>query len=95
MSEVQNKSVITLDGPVVAWAGSIFCGATLLFWGWVAVTLIEVRAEVALLHDQREQSLSIVTERLTMLGGRVGRLEEQVERLRYGPGQQGSEQKRQ
>lgn len=76
-----------MDSTVAAWAGSIFCGATLLFWGWVAVTLIEVRTEVGLLRDQRDQAASVVIERLTTLAGRVARLEEQVERLRYGPAQ--------
>lgn len=87
MGDVQNQRGQFLDSTVAAWAGSIFCGATLLFWGWVAVTLIEVRTEVGLLRDQRDQAASVVIERLTTIAGRVARLEEQVERLRSGPAQ--------
>ena len=57
------------------------------------MTLIEVRTQVGYLSEARDQTSSLVIERLTTLTARVIRLEDQVERLRYGPGAQGNERK--
>lgn len=94
MSSSEDGKNVVLSSQLVVWVLSIAGTATVLFWSWVAVTLVDVQADVRNLRDHRQEAAELVAERLSTLSVRVGRLEDQVERLRYGPGVQGNELKR-
>lgn len=81
---------IIIGDKLIAWILSVSAVATLAFFGWLAVAVLQVQSSVGHLTDQithiretRSDAVAIVVDRLNYLGERVTRLEDTVERLRH------------
>lgn len=81
----ENKPAIVISDKVVSWMLAVSIGATTMFFGWLAHTVIETRSTVDHMGEQltniretRGEAVAIVVEQIKNLGLRVDRLEDAV-----------------
>ena len=79
------KPAIVISDKIVSWILSLSIGATTMFFGWLAYTVIETRSTVDHMGEQlnniretRGEAVAIVVEQIKHLSFRLDRLEETV-----------------